>query len=76
VVGRSTQEGYRVAYPKAHSSLSLVNVVLGTLLLEFCDFHDWILFRCRGVLPPHLFPIYLYAQYVETNTYTKEIENR
>jgi hypothetical protein len=71
VVGRPTQRGDRVAWLEAHSGLALVDVVLGPLLSEFHDFHDRILLCCQGVLPPHLFPIYLYAQYMERNTYPK-----
>jgi hypothetical protein len=44
---------------------------------EFHDFHDRIPSCYHSVLPPHLFPIYLYAQHVETNTYPKrKIESR
>ena len=75
-LGWLAHEGGRVTHSRARSGPTLVSVVFGPLLPEFHDFHDQILFRCRGVLPPHLFPIYLYAQHVETNTYTKEIVSR
>ena len=75
VVGRLARRGDEVAWPEAHLDPALVDVALGPLLLEFHDFRDRILFYCRGVLPPHLFPVYLDAQHVDTNTYTK-IESR
>ena len=65
----------QVAHSHAHSGPTLVSVVLVPLLSEFHDFCDRILFCCHGVLPPHLFPVYLDAQHVDTNTYTK-IESR
>ena len=77
VVGWLAHRGDGVAGPEAHLGLALVDVVLGLLLLEFCDFRDRILLYCRGVLPSHLFHVYLYAQHVETNTYIqKEIESK
>ena len=76
MMGQSAHRGDRAASPRARSGPSLVDVVLGPLLYEFHDFHDQISFCCRGVPSPYLFPIYLYAQHVETNTYTKEIESR
>jgi hypothetical protein len=57
---------------RARSGPTLVSMVLVPLLSKIHDFHDWISFHCHGVLPSHSFPIYLYAQHVETNTYTKE----
>ena len=65
----------RAAYPGACLGPTLLSVVLDSLLPEFCNFHDRISFCCCGVLPPHFFLVYLYAQHVETNTYTKEIES-
>jgi len=76
VMGWLAQVGDQMAWSKAHLGLALVDMVLGLLLPKFRDFHDRTLFCCGGVLPPHLFPIYLYAQHVETNTYPKEIESR
>ena len=72
VVGWLAHRGDGVAGPEAHLGLALVDVVLGPLLPEFHDFPNQILFYCRGVLPPNLFPIYLYAQHVETNTYIQK----
>ena len=62
----------QVAHSHAHSGPTLVSVVFIPLLLAIHDFRDRTSFHCRGVLPPHLFSIYVYAQHVETNTYTKE----
>ena len=76
MVGRPAHRGDQAASSRARSGPTLVDVVLGPLLPEFLDFSDRIPFYCRGVLPPHLFPIFLYAQHVETNTYPKEIESR
>ena len=59
-----------VACPEARSGPTLASMVLVPLLSEIHDFRDRVLFCYRGVPPPHLFPIY--AQHVETNTYTKK----
>ena len=40
MVGQPAQEGDQVACSGARSGLTLVNVVLGPLLPEFCDFCD------------------------------------
>ena len=75
-MGRPAHRDDWAACLRAHSGPSLVDVVFGPLLPEFSDFCDRITLCCHGVLPPHLFPIFLYAQHVETNTYTKLIESR
>ena len=64
----------RAARSQAHLGPTLASAVLGPLLPEFRDLHDWIsslLSRC--VSPTLVFLVYLYAQHVETNTYPKEI---
>ena len=71
MMGQLTHRLGRAAYPGACSGPTLVDVVLGPLHSKIHDFCDRISFCCHGVLPPHLFPIYLYAQHVDTNTYTK-----
>ena len=70
-MGWLAHRGGQVAHSQAHSGLTLVDMVLGPLLSEFNDFREQIPSSCHGVLPPHLFPIYLCAQHVETNTYPK-----
>ena len=67
--------GGQVAHSWAHFGITLVSVVFDLLLSKFHDFYDRIPFCRRGVLPPHLFSIYLYAQHREKNTYPKKIEN-
>jgi len=70
-LGRPAHVGGWAAHSRARFGPTLASMVFGPLLSEFHDFCDRILFCCRGVLPPHLFLVYLYAQHVETNTYTK-----
>ena len=74
-LGRPAHVGGRAAHSRVRFGPTLVSMVFGPLLSEFHDFCDRILFCCHGVLPPHLFPVYLDAQHVDTNTYTK-IESR
>ena len=76
MVGHQGHRGDQVACSEARLGPTLVNVILGLLLPKFHDFHDWILLCCHGVLPPHLFPIYLYAQHdniIESNRKNHEI---
>jgi hypothetical protein len=76
MMGQPTHVGGQAAHSQACSGPTLVSKVLSPLLPEFCDFRNRILYCCRGLSPPHLFPLYLYAQHMETNTYPKEIESR
>ena len=71
VMGRPAHVKGWAARSRVRFGPTLVSVVYGPLLSEFRDFRDRILSCCHDVLPPHLFPIYLYAQHVETNTYPK-----
>ena len=73
-LGWPAHVGGWATHSRAHFGPTLVSVVYGPLLSEFRDFRDRILSCCHDVLPPHLFPIYLYAQHVETNTYSKSRE--
>ena len=72
-MGHLAHVGGWAAHSQAHLGPTLVSMVFGPLLSKF---HDQISFCCHGVLPPHLFPVYLYAQHVETDTHKKEIESR
>ena len=74
-MGQSAHRDGWAAHSRAHLGPTLVSVVFVLLFSKFHDFCDRILFCCRGVLPPHLFLVYLYAQHMETNTNTKEIES-
>ena len=75
-LGRPALVGGQAAHSWASFGPTLASIVLVPLLSDFHDFRDRISFHYRGVLPPHLFFIYLYAKHVETNMYTKEIESR
>ena len=70
-MGRLARVVGRAAHSQAYFGPTLASVVFVSLLSEIHDFRDRILFCCRGMLPPHLFLVFLYAQHVETNTYTK-----
>jgi hypothetical protein len=79
--GQSTRQGGavvgRATCPKPGLGLALSCVVLVLFFSEFRDFHDQILFRCHGVSPPHLLPVYLHAQQGgDKNTYQEKIECR
>jgi hypothetical protein len=77
MMGQAAHGGGLAAHSGGCSRPASSYVVFHLLLPEFHDFHDRILFCYRGVSPPHLFPVYLSAQHVETNIYPKiEIENR
>ena len=71
-MGQLAHVGGRVAHSQARSSPTLASVVFDSLLPDFHDFGDQISFVVVVCLPPHLFPIFLYAQHVETNTYPKK----
>ena len=71
VVGRLAHVGSWAAHSRARFGPTLVSVVFGPLLSEFHDFHDQIPFCRRGVLPHTFFPVYLYAQHLETKHISK-----
>ena len=55
MMGRPAHVGGQVAHSRACFGPTLASVVFVSLLSGFRDFRDRILFRCRGVLFPHLF---------------------
>ena len=65
-LGRLAHVGGQVAHSWAYFSPTLASVVFGPLLSEFHDFGDRILSCCCGVFAHTCFPVYLYAQHVET----------
>ena len=69
MMGQPADAGGQAAHSRACFGPTLVSVVFILLLSEFHDFCDRIPSCCRGVSPPLLFPVYLYAQHVKTNTY-------
>ena len=72
VLGQPAHVIGRAAHSRVYFGPTLASVVLVSLLSESRDVRDQISSCCHGVLHPHLFPIYLFAQHVEINTYPKE----
>ena len=71
MIGRPAHRGGRAAYSRVRFGPTLASVVLSPLLSEFHVFRDRISSCCCGVLLHTCFPVFLYAQHVETNTYPK-----
>ena len=72
MVGWATHVGGRAARSQAHLGPTLVSVVLGPLLPEFCDLHDWISSLLSRCVSPTLVFLYTFMHNMWRQTHIQK----